>query len=173
MDYQLNTETVTDPAQIQETLLRRAYEVWCKARTISQHEIPSRSDLDLPFSLTFALPHLVIFDVEKPKRYKFRLQGSELVRIMGSQNTGLYMDSAIPGPFHDILQVLNDAAVDKRDAEYSTFYAPWASVRKYARLIMPIKAEDSEDISQLLVVVELAYEGNEMIPYKVANLTTK
>ena len=123
--------------------------------------------MNLPFSISFALPHVVLFQVEEnPRRYLYRLQGTEHVHNIGKDSTGTYMHQSFSGPFYELILGLNNAAVDKRDAEYSTFYTPWISVQKYARLALPLCQAGNNRVTQLLIVAELAFDRNKMVPYK-------
>ncbi|WP_026261771.1 hypothetical protein [Kiloniella laminariae] len=167
IDYQLKSLTVTDTTQIREVLLRRVFDVWSSARANNPEQVPTREEMNLPFSISFALPQVVLFQVEEnPRRYLYRLQGTEHVHNIGKDSTGTYMHQSFSGPFYELILSLNNAAVDKRGAEYSTFYTPWISVQKYARLALPLRQSGTEQITQLLIVAELAFDRNKMVPYK-------
>jgi hypothetical protein len=92
-DYVLPSEPSTEP-------LRRLLQYW-RSKCVGDR-LPARPDID-PVALAFILPNLFIMDVhadEEPhRRFRFRLFGTELVRIHGRDLTGkTFHDTLDPGP---------------------------------------------------------------------------
>lgn len=69
--------------------LRKLLEYW-QSKCCNGH-LPARADID-PVDLSFILPNLFLMDVnmsEEPRsRFRFRLFGTELVRVHGRERTG-------------------------------------------------------------------------------------
>ena len=83
------------PENIQSPVLRRLYAYWDERRR--GRLMPARRDLD-PLDFSFALGHVLLIDVlENPRRFRFRLHGSELVSRAGYDMTGKMVDE-LPDP---------------------------------------------------------------------------
>ena len=92
-DYVLPSEPSTE-------LLRRLLQYW-RSKCVGGR-LPGRPDID-PVALAFILPNLFIMDVhagEEPhRRFRFRLFGTELVRVHGRDLTGrTFHESLQPEP---------------------------------------------------------------------------
>jgi CheY-like chemotaxis protein len=93
--------------------LKRLYNYW-----LSIHPrvgLPGRQHFD-PVTIPDLLAYLFLVDVERnPPRFKYRLVGTEYVRMMGRDLTGRYLDDVHPG----FLGPIRDQYV--RIAEHSQF----------------------------------------------------
>jgi len=70
--------------------LREIYQYWLKIK--GPRHMPARADIK-PKEIVSLLPHLSMIDVEHdPVRFRFRLVGTETVRAMGMDVTGMYTD---------------------------------------------------------------------------------
>jgi len=92
-DYVLPSEPSAEP-------LRRLVQYW-RSKCVADR-LPMRPDID-PVALAFILPNLFIMDVhadeEPPRRFRFRLFGTELVRVHGRDLTGrTFHESLEPEP---------------------------------------------------------------------------
>jgi len=75
---------------IPSNILRNIYQYWMDMK--GERIMPARSDLN-PADIVPLLPYLVLVDVEQqPRRYKYRLVGTETVKAMGYDVTGKYLD---------------------------------------------------------------------------------
>lgn len=84
------------PAEAQDQRLRRLYGYWLAKA--GGRLFPARNDLD-PIDFSYILGYITLVDVvvhdpDKPGRYRFRLDGSQLV---GVDYTGRYLDE-LPWP---------------------------------------------------------------------------
>jgi len=71
-------------------ILRKTYQYWLGMK--GARSMPARTDLN-PADIVSLLPHITLVDVEaSPRRYKFRLIGTETVKAMGLDVTGQYLD---------------------------------------------------------------------------------
>jgi hypothetical protein len=59
--------------------------------------MPCRADLD-PIEIPQLLPHVMLVDVLRSSRYRYRLIGTENAREHGINATGCYLDEVLPGP---------------------------------------------------------------------------
>lgn len=72
------------------SILRDFYQYWLDMK--GDKLIPSRADLN-PTDIPHLLPYMMLIDVEyQPRRYRYRLVGTETVRAMGEDVTGKYLD---------------------------------------------------------------------------------
>jgi len=80
--------------ELDDNRLRRLFAYWLEKR--SERQFPAKSDID-PVEFPFALGYVTLVDVERdPRRYRFRLDGSILVELSGTDYTGRYLDE-LPG----------------------------------------------------------------------------
>lgn len=102
--------TWTDPGLTKSPLVRKLYDWWMSNRGPSG--IPDREGFDV-FAYRALLPNLLISDVEpEPFRIRYRLVGTRVVRNLGVDFTGRYLDEFL-GP---------------------TFMIPWADYYRQAYL---------------------------------------
>jgi hypothetical protein len=78
--------------------------------------LPGRQHVD-PCGIAPLLPHVFMVDVTRePLRFKYRLVGTEYVRLIGKDVTGRYLDEVHPG-FHGlVLRQYAEAAEQGRPA---------------------------------------------------------
>jgi len=81
-----------DPGlSFQNPLLVELHRYWLNRR--GERAIPRRSDIDpLDRELRPHLGYIVLTDVVEPERFRFRLVGSTLTKIVGRDSTGKYLD---------------------------------------------------------------------------------
>lgn len=74
--------------------LRRLFAYWLEKR--GDRPFPAKAEID-PVAFPYVLGYVTLVDVERsPRRYRFRLDGSVLVALSGSDYTGRYLDE-LPG----------------------------------------------------------------------------
>src|SRR5215470_8944929 len=80
--------------QLDDTRLRRLLAYWLEKR--GERPFPAKAEID-PVEFPYILGYVTLVDVEQdPRRYHFRLDGSILVELSGSDYTGRYLDE-LPG----------------------------------------------------------------------------
>lgn len=80
--------------QLDDDRLRRLYAYWLDKR--GDRQFPAKAEID-PVDFPYVLGYVTLVDVEPaPRRYHFRLDGSILVELSGSNYTGRYLDE-LPG----------------------------------------------------------------------------
>jgi hypothetical protein len=82
--------------------LRHLHDYWLSIHPGSG--LPGRQHLD-PCDIPGLLPYVFLVNVERdPLRFKYRLVGTDYVRMMGSDLTGRYLDEvhpSFPGPIRE------------------------------------------------------------------------
>ena len=74
--------------------LRRLFAYWAEKR--GDRRFPAKAEID-PVEFPYILGYVTLVDVERePRRYRFRLDGSILVALSGTDYTGRYLDE-LPG----------------------------------------------------------------------------
>ncbi|WP_162917555.1 PAS domain-containing protein [Dongia deserti] len=80
--------------QLEDDRLRRLLDYWLEKR--GARLFPSKAEID-PVEFRYVLGYVTLVDVERdPRRYRFRLDGSILVELSGTDYTGRYLDE-LPG----------------------------------------------------------------------------
>jgi hypothetical protein len=80
--------------EFQDDRLRRLFVYWLEKR--GERPFPARADID-PVHFRYILGYVTLVDVQRePRRYRFRLDGSILVELSGTDYTGRYLDD-LPG----------------------------------------------------------------------------
>ena len=88
-------------AQIRDDDLRRLYGYWDEKR--AGRRFPARSDIE-PMDLNYILGRLNLIDVlHDLLRFRYRLQGSMLVRHTGFEMTGKFLDEHPQPEFREYL----------------------------------------------------------------------
>ena len=73
--------------------LRQLHAYWLAKK--GDRRAPGRSDID-PLEIAPHLPYVMLIDVEhEPLRFRYRLVGTEIVRNIGSDLTGHYLDEYV------------------------------------------------------------------------------
>jgi len=74
--------------------LRRLLAYWLEQR--GERPFPAKAEID-PLEFPYILGYVTLVDVERdPRRYRFRLDGSILAALSGTDYTGRYLDE-LPG----------------------------------------------------------------------------
>jgi hypothetical protein len=117
--------------------------------------LPGRQHMD-PCAIAALLPHLFMVDVARdPLRFKYRLVGTEYVRLIGKDLTGRYLDEVHPG-FHGLVLRQYVEAVELGKPAYRKGPVLYANPdRQYLgmeRLLVPL-ARDGVQVDILLGAV--------------------
>ena len=81
--------------ELDDDRLRRLFAYWLEKR--GDRLFPAKAEID-PVEFPYILGYVTLVDVERePRRYRFRLDGSILVSLSGTDYTGRYLDE-LPGP---------------------------------------------------------------------------
>ena len=115
-----------------------------------ERAMPSRADMDpvdLPRRL---LPNLFLVDVEEaPRRYRYRLVGTELTAVMRRELKGQYIDE-MPFLFRKFALPAYAEVMERRTPVYKEINAIEALWRiRYRRLLLPLSS-DGQRIDMIL-----------------------
>lgn len=126
-------------------------------RTACRHgRLPTRADFP-PESMTPWMGHIQIVAVVRESdavRFRVRLVGTRIVYYEGRDNTGVFLDEAVPQEQQDEVLEPYRRSLSDRAPVYSEFYscAEAAISSKLERLIMPL-ATDGITVDQFLVAI--------------------
>jgi hypothetical protein len=89
------TKRAAPNLELDDDRLRRLFAYWLEKR--GDRLFPAKAEID-PVEFPYILGYVTLVDVERePRRYRFRLDGSILVSLSGTDYTGRYLDE-LPGP---------------------------------------------------------------------------
>ena len=95
-------------------MIKSLYDYWISIHPAAG--LPGRQHLD-PSEIPRLLPNVFLVDVRRdPLRFKYRLVGTEYVRLMGRELTGSYLDEVHPGFFGLIRRQYTEATEFRRPA---------------------------------------------------------
>ena len=133
---ELTAETVTHPK------VRRMHEYWLAKR--AGRAMPRRTDIDV-LELRDCLGNLCLLDVVRgpPRRFRFRVDGSNLAALTGFELTGKFVDDVPDARYRDFLVTLYERVVATR--------AP----------VFLVKAEEwrGRDVEEISVTLPLSSDG--------------
>lgn len=130
--------------------MRRIHDYW-KSR---HHDgrLPRRDDIE-PADLTDLLPNIFLVDVEeKPRRYRIRLAGSEVVACFGVDMTGKTIDEYDLADERTAILEQYDLAVETRAPIYHRhefWTAAYEHHLNFERLLLPLSS-DGKQVDKLL-----------------------
>jgi hypothetical protein len=90
--------------------VRQLYAYW---RTRCRDGMPQRADID-PIELRDFLPRLTLVDVLSGPRFHYRVAGTDIVRDLGHEITGRYLDEVHESKLADILSADYSHVVEQR-----------------------------------------------------------
>lgn len=114
-------------------------------------EMPRRADIE-PTALRGHLDRISLIDVSQdPLRYRFRLVGTGVVRVVGHDNTGQWVDEIEPKAQRDILIAHYGEAVAERAPVVHEVRSEAADgTYRYIRICCPLSA-DGNTVNMLLL----------------------
>ncbi|KZD12089.1 PAS domain-containing protein [Oceanibaculum pacificum] len=125
--------------------------------------LPGRAAID-PLDFPRLLPNIMLQDVEPPgpRRFRFRVFGTEIARTIGLDGTGRYTEDLLPSPYLDYVLFINQQVIDTRRALYSE--TPYHEEGKAShsltyRLLLPLAA-NGRDVDMILACQYFAFRGN-------------
>ncbi|MGP1397760.1 MAG: PAS domain-containing protein [Inquilinaceae bacterium] len=135
--------------EIRTDLARSLLRYWEQKR--GDRPMPARKDID-PTELVSLLPRLKLVDVEhNPRRYRFRLVGTELVTVYGRDYTNMYLDQLdVDAHFREINRDY-DTAVESMGPVCNIFdyVMDRGKHRRFERLLLPL-SDNQTTVTMLL-----------------------
>ncbi|NJO33108.1 MAG: PAS domain-containing protein [Rhodospirillales bacterium] len=115
---ELTVETITNPKIV------RMYDYWsskCAGRMM-----PSRSDIDA-LELRDCLGNLCLIEVtdDTPRRFRFRIDGSNLASLTGFDMTGKFVDQMPEPGYRDFVTALYERVVLTREPVFLANHEEW------------------------------------------------
>jgi hypothetical protein len=103
--------------------VRRIHEYWLSKR--AGRPMPSRADID-PFELRDCLGNLCIVELtDSPRRYRYRLDGSNLALSTGFDMTGKYLEQMPDPDYRKFVTALYDRVVETRAPAFVANHEDW------------------------------------------------
>lgn len=133
--------------------IRALYDYW-RAIHPRGGGLPGRRHLD-PLDIPRLLPNIWMIDVRRqPLRFRFRLVGTEIMKLTGRDATGQWLDQVYPGYAHsEAFASHRDCAVNARPGYRKSGVPspPGRRVVETERICLPL-AEDGETVDILLIM---------------------
>jgi hypothetical protein len=143
---ELSIDEVTDPQ------VRDAYAYWLKAR--GDELMPPRSRID-PIDLKFCLGWTCLVDVvhEPTRRFRYRIDGSQLASLTGWDLTGRYLDDLQDKAYRDLVLMIYNRVVDTRAPVFIRNSEEWRELGYIAESVTLPLSNDGERVTGLLDVI--------------------
>lgn len=118
---ELSAGEITDPQ------VKAAYEYWQKVR--GGRLMPSRGDID-PIDLKFCLGRTWLIDVvhEPVRRFKCRVDGTQLAHMTGWDLTGRYLDDIKDEVYRNFVRMIYNLVVDRKAPVFIRSAEEWADL---------------------------------------------
>lgn len=127
--------------EIADPLIRQVFEYW-HARW-RPDRLPLRKDIDPAALPPECLPHLFLFRLESNDRLRYILVGTAIVKVVGRDNTGEYLDEVLTGRAGVRRLRLNHRVIEEGMPLY--FSGPAFSRtderRRVERLLLPVSSD--------------------------------
>jgi hypothetical protein len=150
------------PAPIDTPMLKALLDYWQGKR--GARALPARRDIDPLEMGPHLLPHLLLCDLfDRGTRARFRLVGTEVVRRLGFDPTGKYLEPGARGSYFELLASLHRLVYCERAPLYSASAFTWESGRqlKVQHLLLPL-SHDGPDPA--IALVGMGIDSGEVFP---------
>jgi hypothetical protein len=120
-------------------LVAALYEYWNRKR--AGRAMPDRKDIDPSEMPRGLLPYLFMVDFSgQPRRWRYRLMGTEMVNRLGVDLTGRYLDEALGTKYRHYLIALNNELLERKRPFYteSLLHSETGSVLLTKRMLVPL-----------------------------------
>lgn len=144
-------QTFPAAAVISDARLSAGYDYW--RRKAAGRSMPRRADID-PTEMPRLLPYVRLVDVLGPGLYRYRLIGTEVQQLHGTNPTGRFVHEVLTGPScARILAVYDECVRDRRPIYFENLFL--TSDRResfyHSKVVFAPLSEDGETVSQVLV----------------------
>jgi hypothetical protein len=134
---------------IESPKLRQLYNDWNSRR--QGREFPSRADFD-PFELKYVLGTLSLVDVLRdPLRFRYRLHGSTMADLIGTDMTGKYLDEMTDRRYYEKANATFTEVVEMGTPTFGSYRRLMTDRRTwdYEVLVLPLSG-DGQTIDMLI-----------------------
>lgn len=145
-----STEEELPLAALAHTRLTGLYRFWDEKR--GARPMPCRADFR-PEEMQRFLGYVILIDVEEaPRRFRFRLVGTEIVQSYGFEVTGRYSDVVQPPSYRAMIERHYSQAVDlaRPVAHRMSFTEAPGKVHELVRLTLPL-SDDGARVNMLML----------------------
>jgi hypothetical protein len=140
----------TTPFQDADSRLHKVFDYWQQKR--GAREMPARRDID-PTELVSVLPHLMLVDVEKGPRFRYRLFGTAVAEAFGSDPTNRYIDEVMVGAYKAfLLGLYNDLLVSKKPVYSTSIYGGHREGQLWTQRLMLPLSSDGTNVDKVLAI---------------------
>jgi hypothetical protein len=143
---ELSADTASDPQVL------AAYEYWQHARR--NKTMPGRKDID-PIDLKFCLGWLSLVDVlYKPaRRFRYRLDGSQLTQLTGWDLTGRYLEEMKDEVYREFVSMIYNRVTDTGIPIFMRNFEEWKTLRYLTESVTLPLSDDGEKVTGLMDVI--------------------
>lgn len=137
-------------AALSHPRLTGLYRFWNARR--GARAMPCRADF-LPEDMLPFLGYIILIDVEEtPRRFRFRLVGTEIVQSYGFEVTGKYTDAVQPPSYRDMIErhYAQAAALARPVAHRMSFTESPGRIHELVRLSLPL-SDDGARVNMLML----------------------
>jgi hypothetical protein len=152
-------------AHIRSAKLEQLYGHWLSLRFGAP--IPLRASLD-PMAVAPLLPWVFLIELEQASnRFRYRLAGTEIVRVHGAELRGRFLDELLPASYYrEVEPVFRQVAVDGRSMLYSGRMATAGTGHlAYERLLLPLARPGESNV--VLGITDYRFAKELDRPFKV------
>ena len=137
--------------------LRRVHAYWTAKR--QDRFAPRRLDID-PVDMVEVLPRIMLVDIEAdPLDFRYRLAGTGICTIHGTDPTGLRPRSLLPSDYGALIdRHYREAVARKTPLLHLIVLDTSDRARAYSRLLLPL-SEDGENVTMLMSIDSKEREG--------------
>lgn len=127
--------------RIADPQIRQVFRYW-RAR-YSPGTLPRRADIDPAGLPPDCLPHLFLFRLEPNGRLRYLLIGTAIVKVVGRDNTGQYLDEVLTGRAGARRLRLNHRVIEERVPLYFSgpAFSHTEERRRVQRLLLPVSSD--------------------------------
>jgi hypothetical protein len=142
---------------ITDARLQQAFDYWLGKR--AGRRMPRRADLD-PIDIPRLLPHVMLTEVVGPRRFRYRLIGTEIQLAQGIHATGRFVDEVLKGDEYKpyVLDLYDEIVRECRPCYTESIFLSLqdgATERYTKRLMLPLSDDDST--VNIIMVVQVFF----------------
>jgi hypothetical protein len=154
-----------DPADVQNPMLRRAFDLWTRLR--AARRFPARSEINPRNMAEFLRNTVLVRVLDGGEEFQFRIVGDAIVMVQGEGLQGLTtaeVDARIPGYGQMIRHTYQRVCADRSPLAFSGWFenTPGGRAFFHESLILPLGA-DGETVDHILVVAAFAFSRQDVI----------
>ena len=136
--------------ELDDNRLRRLFAHWLEKR--GDRPFPAKAEID-PVEFAYVLGYVTLVEVEPdPRRYRFRLDGSILVELSGTNYTGRYLDELPGEEYVAFIKETYDRVVDRAAEPYRYRKNELLDRQKFSEETVILPFGDNPPVVEVLMV---------------------